>query len=86
MAKRSEKQHLFDKPENVRRLLFVLYGICAVLFVADFLLHRHAEHPLQALPGFYSVYGFLASVVLVLIAGQVRKGLMRREDYYDDPS
>ena len=31
----------------------------------------------------YGIFGFVACVALVLIAKQLRKVLMRREDYYD---
>ena len=90
----SEKQHLFDKPRNVRRLLRGLFAVCAVLVLLDvgaFLLHRyagfpalrHAEGPLDWLPGYYGVYGFVACALLVLIAKELRKVLMRDEDYYD---
>lgn len=83
MARRSGRPHLFDKPQNVRRTLNLLYAVCAVLFVADFLIHRHLEHLWESLWGFYAVYGFVACVILVLVAKQMRKLLMRREDYYD---
>lgn len=79
-----EKQHVFDKPENVRLLLRVFYSVCGVLFILDFILHRHIEHPWENLWGFYAVFGFIACVVLVLVAREMRKVLMRKEDYYDD--
>jgi len=41
-------------------------------------------HAWEALPGFYALFGFVACVVLVLIAKEMRKVLMRDEDYYDD--
>lgn len=78
-----EKRHLFDDPRNVKRLLYLLYAACAGLFLADFLVHRHVDHPWERLFGFYGIYGFLACVVLVLIAKELRKVLMRSEDYYD---
>jgi len=40
-------------------------------------------HPFEALWGFYAIYGFVACVVLVLLAKEMRKILMRDEDYYD---
>ena len=79
-----EKQHIFDKPKNVTRLLRVFYVVCAGLFVADFFVHRHIEHPVERLFGFYGLYGFIACVLLVLIAKEMRKVLMRKEDYYDN--
>ena len=37
----------------------------------------------QSIPIFYCLYGFAACVILVLLATQLRKILMRPEDYYD---
>jgi membrane protein YdbS with pleckstrin-like domain len=79
----SEKTHLFDNPGNVRRVLWALVAICGLLFVADFIYHRHIVHPWEELRGFYAIYGFVACVVLVLVAKQMRKLLMRGEDYYE---
>ena len=78
-----EKQHIFDKPRNVNRLLGVFYALCGLLFVLDFIIHRHASRDWEQLPGFYAIYGFVAFVVLVLVAKLLRKLVMRREDYYD---
>jgi peptidoglycan/LPS O-acetylase OafA/YrhL len=78
-----EKQHLFDKPENIKRLLGILYLCCALLLVADLFIHRHVTHAWESLWGFYALFGFLACVVLVLLAKQLRKILKRPEDYYD---
>lgn len=83
MANRDDDLHVFDKPQNVRRVLHILYGICAVLFAADLVVHRHIEHPWEGVPGFYAIYGFVACVLLVLIAKEMRKVVMRDEDYYD---
>ena len=78
-----EKQHLFDKPENIRRLLRLLYLACALLLAADLFIHRHVTHPWESLWGFFALFGFVACVLLVLIAKQMRRVLMRSEDYYD---
>jgi len=78
-----EKQHIFDKPENVKRLLRGFYAVCGVLVVLDFVLHRHIAHSWENTPAFYAIFGFIACVVLVLIAKEMRKALMRKEDYYD---
>ena len=37
----------------------------------------------QSIPIFYCLYGFAACVILVLLATQLRKVLMRDETYYD---
>ena len=79
-----DKTHIWDKPENVRRLLRIFYAACALLVGLDFVIHRHVEHPWEVVPAFYAIYGFVACVLLVLIAKQMRKVLMREENYYDD--
>ncbi len=79
----TEKAHMFDDPRNVKRVLRALYAVCALLFVADFVVHRHVVHPWEHLWGFYALYGFVACVLLVLLATEMRKVVMRKEDYYD---
>ena len=39
--------------------------------------------PIEGYFGFYSLYGFCACVVLVLVAKEMRKVLMRDEDHYE---
>lgn len=80
----NKKTHYFDDPKNVRLLLRIFYTVCALLVVADILYHRHSVHLLEKILAFYPLYGFIACVALVLIATQLRKILMRDEDYYDD--
>lgn len=78
-----EKLYLFDKPENVSRLLRGFYLVCAILFLLDFILHRHISIRWENIPAFYALFGFIACVVLVLLATEMRKLVMRKEDYYD---
>ncbi len=84
MSDEKEKIHLFDRPENVDRLLKGFYVICILLALADFVVHRHIGFDWEKIPAFYAIYGFVACVLLVLIAKQMRKILMRKEDYYDE--
>ncbi len=81
--KQKEREHLFDRPQNVKKFLRLLYAICAALVLADLVYLRHVTHAWETLFGFYAVYGFVACVILVLAAKEMRKILMRREDYYD---
>jgi len=77
-----ERPHIFDNPNNVRRVVRILIGICIALVSIDFIYHRHVVHPWEAIWGFYAIYGFAACVALVLIAKEIRKLVMRSEDYY----
>ena len=79
----SKKQHLFDNPRNVRLVVRILVVCCVILFGLDFVLHRHVAHPWEGFGGFYAIYGFIACVILVMLARELRKAVMRDEDYYD---
>ena len=79
----ADKPHLFDNPNNVKRLLRGFYLLCALLIIADFVVHRHIGLDWEKIPAFYAIYGFVACVALVLAAKQLRKLVMRKEDYYD---
>lgn len=81
-----EKRYLFDNPKNVRLVVRALVAVCALLFVLDFVLHRHAYHSWEEFYGFYAIYGFVACVLLVVLAKEMRKLLMRDEDYYEPQS
>lgn len=82
--KNPEKGHLFDDPKNVKRTIYALFAVCGLTLGLDFFIDRHGDHPWEGLFGFYAVYGFVACVILVLAAKEMRKILMRGEDYYDD--
>jgi len=83
MSGKEDKRHLFDDPRNVRRVVRGLVAACVVLVGLDLVLHRHVAHPWEGLFGFYALYGFVACVLLVLLAKELRKLLMRDEDYYE---
>lgn len=71
-----------ESPAAVRRALVILIGFCAVLFVVDFVVHRHAYAPNEDTPGFYALTGFLAFSFIVLGATALRWLIARPEDYY----
>ena len=79
----NEKKYFFDNPKNIQRVLYGLYASCVLLFLLDFVIHRHTLHDLEKIWGFYSIYGFVGCVILVLVAKWMRTFLMRPEDYYD---
>lgn len=85
MSDMQDRRHLFDEPRNVRRVVRGLVAACLVLVGLDLVLHRHVDHPWEGLFGFYALYGFVACVLLVLLAKELRKLLMRDEDYYEHP-
>ncbi|MCP5084409.1 MAG: hypothetical protein GY948_22190 [Alphaproteobacteria bacterium] len=84
MSDNLDKKHIFDDPKNVQRLLNGFYAVCALLVVVDFFIHRHISLVWEKIPAFYAIYGFVACVVLVILAKVMRKGVMRGENYYDE--
>jgi hypothetical protein len=81
--KSSKKKYWLDDHRNVDKVFYALCAVCAVVLLAEFFYHKHAQLPWEEWFGFFAFYGFVACVSLVLIAKQLRKVLMRREDYYD---
>ena len=77
-----EKTYLFDRPQNVRRVLWLLYGSALLVLLLDLIVHRHVIHPWEGLPFFYPIYGFVGCTILVVIAKWMRRIIMRPEDYY----
>jgi hypothetical protein len=73
----------FDEPRHVDWIVRALIGVCVISVLADFFYHKHAEYHFREWIGFDAVYGFVSCVLLVLAAKQLRKVLMRPEDYYD---
>ena len=72
-----------DKPDNQRLIRRVLYVACALLVVVDFVVHRHIYTDIERVPAFYTLYGFVALVGVVMAAKGLRYFVKRNEDYYD---
>ena len=63
----------------------IAYGILVLLFIVDFIIPRHEVHFFgDKIPGFWSLFGFSACVVIIIVSKWLGKnGLMKDEDYYD---
>jgi hypothetical protein len=83
MTMPESKTYWLDSSKNVTTLFRGLCVACMALLSIDLFLHRHEEFGFATLFGFHSLYGFVACVVLVLVAKQLRRVLMRDESYYD---
>ena len=79
-----EKKHIFDKPQNVRRVLYGLFSSLVALLAIEPFIHGHAYFAWEEWFGFYAIYGFVACVLLVLAAKYILRPIVKREeDYYD---
>ena len=78
-----KKTYWLDSSKNVAKVFWGVVAVCVLLFAADAFYHKHVELEAESVFGFYGIYGFVACVALVLAAKELRKILMRDEDYYD---
>ena len=78
-----DRAYWLDKPRNVTRLVWSLYVVCGLLLAIDVFVPKYGPFPIEHSFGFYGAFGFIACVVLVLVAKQLRRVIMRPEDYYD---
>lgn len=85
-----EKKYWLDEPKNIDKVYYAVLAVCVLVAIPDFfaladiLYHKHVYFEMEKLPVFYGIYGLVSYVGLVLIAKQLRKVLMRPEDYYDN--
>ncbi len=82
-ANPDEPKRWLDDKRNVNKIVYGLYALSALLLVIDPFIHKHGPFEIEHWWGFYGIYGFVGCVFLVLAAKELRKLVMRSEDYYD---
>jgi hypothetical protein len=78
-----EKARWLDHSRNVDKIVWALVASCAVLLASDILADRYGPFAVEHTFGFYAIFGFVASLVVVLVTRMLRPLVARREDYYD---
>ena len=78
------------RSENANKVWYGLVLICLSLVAFDFAYHgfyhdKHGYFVFETAVAFHAAYGFGAFVFVVLVGKELRKFLMRSEDYYDRP-
>ena len=69
---------------SVKLLIRLLVAACVLLVAADFFYDKHGHFSFEEIPGFHAIFGFVTFAAAVLIGKELRKLLMRKEDYYDE--
>lgn len=72
---------------RLKTVVRVCFGVLALLILIDGLLvsKEHAHTGPEHLPGFWSVFGFVACVLIIVLSKWFgHAGIMTREDYYDE--
>lgn len=77
--------NFFDKPKNIKNLKIIFYIALAITVISDFFVVRKYVHfPWENVPGFYALFGFVACVLIIVLAKTLGyKWLMKKENYYD---
>jgi len=80
----TDKKHIFYHKKNVQRVLYGLFCSLILLLAIEPFVTKHSYFAWEKWFGFYAIYGFVACVLLVLVAKYVLRPLIKREeDYYD---
>ena len=77
-------ERYLGKPGQIQKIKTPLYIALGFLVVVDFFAHReHAAFIWDAIPGFSTFYGLIATVLIIFVSKFLGYGLMKPEDYYD---
>ena len=67
------------------KIKIILFVILALLVSADFFIPKeHATIQWESIPGFYALFGILASIILLVVSKILGLLIQRKENYYDD--
>ena len=74
---------------RLKLLVRLSFGVLALLIIIDAipaLVDKHHAHTkVEHIPGFWSVFGFLACVIIIIASKWFgHAGIMKKEDYYDE--
>ena len=74
---------------RMNKVVYLSYLVLAILVVIDAIPwvvdKEHAHTWPEKIPGFWSVFGFIACVLIIIVSKWYgHLGIMTREDYYDE--
>ncbi|MFT6285808.1 MAG: hypothetical protein ACJA09_000543 [Alcanivorax sp.] len=78
----TDSDHWLVKPATIRRLWWTFSVILALTVIAQFKWGAKGYFGIDGWPGFAALYGFLACLIMVLVAKLLGKVLKRDQRYY----
>lgn len=81
--KQNKEFDWFDRPSSRRLLWILLWAICVVFVLLEFTIKRKAYFPIEKIPFFFAILGFVACAVSILVAKALGNVLKVPEDYYE---
>jgi len=81
-------EQYFEDANWLKKAKIVFCILLALLMIADFLIpkdHGHAVLPGESLPGFYAVFGFVATLLIVIVSKLLGfLFISKKEGFYHD--
>ena len=71
---------------RTKTMKIVAYAVLIFIILMDLFIPRHEIHFFgDAIPGFWSIFGFIACILIILISKWIgRLGIMQEENYYNE--
>ncbi|HWX18498.1 MAG TPA: hypothetical protein VN578_01205 [Candidatus Binatia bacterium] len=72
---------------HLKTVVRLCFGVLALLLLVDalFVDKSHAHTGPERLPAFWSIFGFIGCVLIIILSKWYgHAGIMTREDYYDE--
>ena len=79
-----EKKHWLVRPRTIYWLWRGGLVMLALLVMADFFIHAHPSFKIDGTFGFYSWFGLVTCISMVLFAKALGVLLKRKDTYYDN--
>jgi uncharacterized membrane protein YhdT len=80
----TEEKHWLVRPNTTRWLWRGGLTLLALLVCADFFVHAHPYFEIDGTFGFFSWFGLVTCIAMVLFAKVLALILKRKDSYYDD--
>lgn len=78
------EMHWLRRPSTIRKLWQWGIGLLIIIALFDLFVHGHPHFGIDGTFGFYSWYGLLTCVAMVVIAKVLGIFLKQEDDYYHD--
>jgi len=79
-------EQYFENPSWIKKAKVIFFLLLTLLLAADFFIPKeHAALPGESLPGFYALFGFGATLLIIIVSKLIGFLLISKEEgYYHD--